>query len=479
MEIYSVRRGDNLYSISKIFNVNMKSITDINGLTEAEILAEGMNLVIPAIATISYKVASGDTLWSIGNKYNVDYIKILTLNNLNTNSILSVGQILKIPIESLTHTVQPGDFLWAIAQRYNINASTIIALNNLQYPYLLYIGQILLLSDKRNQKPTIETLAYYNPTSVKNKTSIIDTLGKYLTYLGIFDFPITTSGEIIGELDPNILASARLKNVTVLPVLTNLVQGKFDSNLAETVLSNISTLNNLINNVIILLKKYNLKGINIDFENLYSKDRDLYTQFIRLLSSSLHKNNKILVVNIAPKWEDWPEKDWVGFFDYNAIGPYIDIAAIMTYEWGWRDGPPRPTAPIKFVKQSLDYALANNIPRSKILMGLTLYGYNWELPYTPENLATAVILSEVWDLAKAYNSTIRFDSVAKQPNMDYISTSRIQHEIWFEDVLSHYIKYQIVKDYGLRGVFYWVLPQAFPSTWYVLSNTFIIKKYIT
>lgn len=150
----------------------------------------------------------------------------------------------------------------------------------------------------------------------------------------------------------------------------------------------------------------------------------------------------------------------------------------MTYEWGWREGSPRPTAPLANVKRSLDYEIANNIPTDKILMGMTLYGYDWELPDTPENLATTVTLPQVWDLARTYNGRIYFDKEAKQPYTNYINKNYNCHEVWFENALSHYYKYQLVKNYGLKGVFYWILNQPFSSTWYMLSDLFKIKKLL-
>lgn len=477
MKIYSVKPGDSLWTIAQRFRVPMESIININGLTQPNNLVIGMELVIP-IDTITYIVKQGDSLWSIGQKFNVNYMEIAFLNNVRYPYPLTIGQELDIPTQRVEYNVRIGDSLWSIAQNFNIPASQIIRLNDLQAPYIIYPGQVLVIYDTDKLKTTIETLGYYRPLPGQDSILIINDLGKYLTYLGIFDFPITSSGEILGELDLNMLRAARNNGVTVLPVLTNLSEGRFSPELAGSVLSDTDSLNNLIDNILGLLEKYNLKGIIIDFENLYPKDRDVYTEFIRLLSGALHENDKILVVNIAPKWSEWPDRDWVGFFDYNAIGEYIDIAAIMTYEWGWREGPPGPTAPIDNVKRALDYAMANNIPAEKILMGMTLYGYDWELPDSPENLATTVTLPQVWDLARVNNARIYFDEEPKQPYMNYVNKNNKDHKVWFENALSHYYKYMLVKDYGLRGVFYWILNQPFPSTWYTLSSLFNVKKLI-
>lgn len=433
---------------------------------------------------IIYEVQPDDTLLQIAQKFGVSAESIANINGLEISDQLVVGMALVIPTNipqiNTNHIVRPGDSIWSLSLRYNTPMSQLILLNNLHYPYILYPNQTLSIGSQGTtfyqQQPTIETLGYYDPAADPNQPALIDELGKFLTYIGIFEFPITETGDIIGTLDPEVLDAARRNEVAALPVLTNLREGNFDPDLARTVLSNPTTLNNLINNIISLLQQQDLVGIIIDFENLFPEDRQLFTNFIRLLSERLHSIDKILVLNLASKWADWPEKEWVGFFDYNALGPLIDIAAIMTYEWGYREGPPQPTAPLPFVRSTLDYAIANNIPVNKILMGMTLYGYDWELPHTPEKLATTVTLPRVWDLARRYNATITFAEEVQQPFMTYVDDEDINHEVWFENARSHYSKYQLVIEYGLRGVFYWIIHMPFPSTWYMVSNLFSIRK---
>ncbi len=425
-----------------------------------------------------YNVKPGDSLWRIAQRFNVPVQSIIQVNGLTDSGNLVIGMDLVIPSRAETYTVKLGDSLRTIAAKFNISIATLIFLNNLRPPYPIYLGQRLIVSeDATEDKPVIETLGYYNPSSVQDKTYIIDSLGEYLTYLGIFDFPFLETGDVIGTIDAEILLVARRKNVLMMPVITNLVQGIFSPELGNIVLSDPSRRENLINNILFLLSTYDLQGVIIDIENLNPEDRDIFTSFIEDLSESLHNNNKKLILNMPPKWEEWAERDWVGFFDYNALGPLIDIAALMTYEWGWREGPPRATTPLEYVRRALDYAIENNIPPDKILMGMTLYGYDWTLPDTPQNLARAITLPEVWNLAKRYNASIKFDVEVGQPYMDYVDAAGNEHRIWFVNALSHYLKYQLVKEYDLRGVFYWILSQPLPATWYILSEMFDIKKY--
>ena len=379
------------------------------------------------------------------------------------------------------YNVKSEDSIITIAQKYGVTSQSILEVNGLTESQTLVVGMNLVIPTQppygmEESKTLIETLGYYSPSSYESVNTIIDDLGQSLTYLGVYYFHVIATGEIVEDIDINILSISKEKNMPFLPVITNMSGGNFNSDLARTILSNPDLLNNFVNNILEMLLKYDLAGINIDFENLYPGDRRLFTEFILRLSDVLHINNKILAVNLAPKWQDWPDREWAGFFDYNAIGPYIDIAAIMTYEWGWRESTPRPTAPISYVKQSLDYAIANNIPANKIFMGMTLYGYDWNISNSLKSVATTVSLSQVWDLARTHNAIIHFNQFVKQPYMNYVDFNKESHIVWFEDALSHYYKYQLAKEYNLRGVFYWTLNLPFPATWYILSNMFNIKK---
>lgn len=155
--IYTVQRGDSLYSIAKKFDVSVADIKSANNL-QNNLISIGQKLVIPGFvaptySTINYVVQRGDSLYSIANRYNTTVNRIKEINNL-TNNTLSIGDILKIPTTEVvdietdevapsnTYTVQYGDTLYSIAADNNLDVDELIRLNNLT-DYNLYVGQIL------------------------------------------------------------------------------------------------------------------------------------------------------------------------------------------------------------------------------------------------------------------------------------------------------------------------------------------------
>lgn len=93
--VYTVQKGDTLWSISRRFNTTVTVIKSYNNLT-SDLLSIGQQLIIPDTNDITtYTVQKGDTLWSIANRFNTTVADIKSLNNLSSN-LISIGQVLKI-----------------------------------------------------------------------------------------------------------------------------------------------------------------------------------------------------------------------------------------------------------------------------------------------------------------------------------------------------------------------------------------------
>ena len=91
---YTVQKGDSLYSIAKKYNTTIDAIKNLNNLT-TNILSIGQVLLIPTSTNLEtiYTVQRGDSLYSIAKKYDTTVDRLKQLNNLSSN-LLSVGQIL-------------------------------------------------------------------------------------------------------------------------------------------------------------------------------------------------------------------------------------------------------------------------------------------------------------------------------------------------------------------------------------------------
>ncbi|MDI1472600.1 Membrane-bound lytic murein transglycosylase D precursor [Thermodesulfovibrio sp. N1] len=113
-QTYTVKKGDNIYRISKKFNVTVEDIKEANNLTTDK-LQIGMKLEIPEKnSKITKKskelknstepqyhiVKKGENLYRIAKKYNISVDELKRLNDLNSNK-LNIGQklLVKAPVK--------------------------------------------------------------------------------------------------------------------------------------------------------------------------------------------------------------------------------------------------------------------------------------------------------------------------------------------------------------------------------------------
>lgn len=146
---YIVQRGDTLYSIALKNNTTVDKLRELNNLN-TNTLTIGQILALPIETNIEeydiYIVKKGDSLWSISRKFNIDINDLIELNNLN-DLTLQINQSILVPkqqenIETDIYIVKKGDTLWSISNKLNIPVQTLKELNNLN-SNLLKVNQQL------------------------------------------------------------------------------------------------------------------------------------------------------------------------------------------------------------------------------------------------------------------------------------------------------------------------------------------------
>ena len=144
------QKGDTLYSISRKFNISVDELKSINSLLNNTI-SVGQKLLIKATPYEDdyniYVVKKGDSLWSISQKYNITVNELIDINNLE-DLTLQINQELKVPKTGITepneeiYIVKKGDTLWSISRETGLSVNEIKELNNLT-SNLLSVGQSL------------------------------------------------------------------------------------------------------------------------------------------------------------------------------------------------------------------------------------------------------------------------------------------------------------------------------------------------
>ncbi|MGE5507892.1 MAG: LysM peptidoglycan-binding domain-containing protein [Chitinophagales bacterium] len=165
-QLYTVVRGDTLFSLSKRFGTTVDAIRTANPqLTNPNVLVIGQQLCIPAAPApepgpspspfplppacpegILHVVKPGDTIFGLANFYGILASRIIAANpQVPDPNVLSPGQTLCIPTPAIGApstpppppacvggtlvTVQPGESMGVIANRYGVGLQALIAAN--------------------------------------------------------------------------------------------------------------------------------------------------------------------------------------------------------------------------------------------------------------------------------------------------------------------------------------------------------------
>ncbi len=94
---YTVRAGDTLDSVAKLFHISKNTIRWQNDLKPNSPIKVGQQLIILPITGVLYTVQSGDTLGGIAKKYSADTNDIKNFNDINSDKDLKKGMKIIIP----------------------------------------------------------------------------------------------------------------------------------------------------------------------------------------------------------------------------------------------------------------------------------------------------------------------------------------------------------------------------------------------
>lgn len=383
------------------------------------------------------------------------------------------------------YTIKEGDTVDSISDAFGTPVSTIIYQNQIPYPYRLAVGEALLLPDDSvpsSNMPQVYAGGYAYPFI--SRWVLEETL-PFLNYLYIFSYGFTPDGHLIPPLLDDTWMIELAAAYKVAPVLTLTPfgpDGRFNNALISAVVNNLTAREQLKNEIVAQITERGFQGLDIDFEYILASDRDAFVDFVTYMREAVSALGYLTSVALAPKTSDTQVGLLYEGKDYRRLGETADYVLLMTYEWGYTYGPPMAVAPLNKVREVVEYAVTV-IPPEKIHMGIPNYGYDWTLPFVRgSSRATTIGNVEAVQIAIEHDAAISFDEIARSPYFRYyaggtydrngIYTGQAEHEVWFEDVRSLNSKFDLVEEFGLRGVSYWQIMQLFRANWLLLDDRF-------
>ena len=222
----------------------------------------------------------------------------------------------------------------------------------------------------------------------------------------------------------------------------------------------------VINDIVNLAIRYELDGINLDFENMNTSDKDVFSRFVIELKPKLQEAGIILSVDVtAPDGGS----NWSNCYDRNVIGDVADYIVFMAYDqYGISATTPGTTAGYNWVETSLKKFIdREEIDSNKIILGVPFYTRLWE---ESNGKATSKIVN-----MKSVEEVL-LNGINKQWNEDlkqyYVEYNKDgkTYKMWIEDETSLRYKVSLVKQYNLAGVAAWEKDRETSNVWGMIKE---------
>jgi len=209
----------------------------------------------------------------------------------------------------------------------------------------------------------------------------------------------------------------------------------------------------LIEHIAEVTKKFD--GVQIDFEAILKQDRGAFLVFLRDLKKSLPEG-KILSVAVPAKRA---YKD--DAYDYEAIAKIADRILVMAYDQHWSTSKPGPVASLNWGKEVVKYA-SKNIPKKKLIMGLPLYGREWQTDGPSRALRWPQMekILERDDLVAEYSI---------EEGYKILYDEDLKKIIYYDDVRATKHKMILYAKYNIAGIGFWRLGMENKELWDLIT----------
>lgn len=348
------------------------------------------------------------------------------------------------------------------------------ALGAVGFIYMLGVAPV------RFDNPILTTVGIHKPEIVGFlpywlMTKADKDYGKYITTLTYFGLTVEADGHIEKLVNPQEEEPGwtTLKNTTFNKYGAKqslLVVSGDDGAIGDMIANPVVSAQNLVSDVAPIMKDKGFTDLNLDIESFMDASesaRTNFTMFVQTVTDEIHQQQLGTVTLDLIPISLVKEK----IYDARAIGAIVDRVVLMTYDYHYTGSfTSGANAPIGGAGQTLEYdtetavkEALKAIPAQKILLGIPLYGYEWEtIANAPESAtipggSSIASSKRVMDLlAGCATCSAAIDTVAKEPYLIYRENDYF-NQIYFENEASVKEKVVMAQTYHLGGVALWAL----------------------
>ena len=274
--------------------------------------------------------------------------------------------------------------------------------------------------------------------------------------------------ENVGSEGQAYIEWAHNNGYKVWPMLSNAEAATSSLSITSKIMNSYELRQKLIESIVNKCVKYDIDGINIDFENMKKEDKDMYSRFIIELTPRLKEIGLVTSVDVtAPDGGE----TWSLCFDRHVIGDVADYIVFMAYDqYGVSSTKPGTTAGYNWVELSLNKFLkTEELDPQKIILAVPFYTRVWTTNSEGKIVSNNTVAIKNIDKVIPDGVDKEWDNDLKQNYVEY-SDEQNKKQIWIEDIDSLKAKVSLITKNNLAGVGSWKKDMESAEIWKMLKD---------
>ena len=249
------------------------------------------------------------------------------------------------------------------------------------------------------------------------------------------------------------VAKAHAKGLQVWALIDN-----FSADVqTETLLASTATRRRLIDSLIADAEKYDLDGLNLDFESLKTEAGVHYIEFIRELSIPCRQKGIVLSV------DNYVPARYNSFYNLKEQGIVADYVIMMGYDEHFAGGEPGSVSSISYVKNGIS-GMLEDVPKEKLINAVPFYTRLWIEAGDGSITSKAMGIAD----AKKWVDNNQVELTWQADTAQYYGEKQTNDGAWFlwmEEERSLKEKMNVVRQNDLAGVACWKLGFEDSAAW--------------
>ena len=279
-------------------------------------------------------------------------------------------------------------------------------------------------------------------------------------------------GELTNIADHQYVRWAHDRGYQVWALFSN----NFDPDITTEALASYDTRMKIIKQLLAYAELYDLQGYNIDFENVYLKDKDNVTQFVREFTPLAHEQGLVISIDVTVRGGS---EMWSLFLDRKALGQSVDYMILMGYDEHWASSPVAGSvASLGWAEKGIkDIMTYDDVPASKLILGVPFYTRLWTEEVVDGKVkvtSKALYMSGAQNIIKERGLTPVYDEKTGQNYVSY-EEDGITYKMWIEDEVSMRARAETVKRLDLAGIASWRRGFETPNIWGVIEEVLRVR----